>query len=366
MAKGVGQKTQIGMAPLAPKREGGMISVEEADRAASAFVPLWQFDEAPFAAGGKVPETELNALAAPRVTPIDLHLAPAPMLAAPAAVAAIVADAVVMVAPRTPATVTTAEPAPTSSEHDLLMSRATVRMTPAPHQPQAARVTDPELPSVIVDAPLVEPIRNRVTVQVRVPTPPPDAAPPGAGPPPQLREPKTDPPMARARPARPVSDADDAGTVPYGLPRSRTPLLVVGGIVGSALLILAVYAVSSAMSATPPPSTAGADTTGTPPPRAAAVPPHTAEPGVGIPPPPPPDDTPTVSPPRTPPVVAVAPPPVIPVATPAMLPPAPPPRAATPPSPPPRSNAAPPHRPATPRNPTPTAAPGGIVRDNPF
>ena len=252
------------------------------------------------------------------------------------------------------------------------MSRATVRMTPPPHQPPSGRETEPELPSVIVEAPVVAPIRNRVTVQVRVPSPPAES--PAAGPPPQLREPKTDPPMSRARPARPVSDADDIGTVPFRLPRSRTPMLVGVGIVGSALLVLGVYAVSNAMSATPPASsTAGTDTTGSPPARAAAAAQH-PEPGVGIPPPPPLDDTPAAPPPRATPVTAAAPP-AIPVATPAMLPPAPaaPPHAAPPappPAPPPRSNApanpAPPRRPATPRNPTPSPASGGIVRDNPF
>jgi hypothetical protein len=241
------------------------------------------------------------------------------------------------------------------------MSRATIKMTPL-HQPNIERPADPDLPSVIVDAgtpaaPAVEePVasfRDEKTVPVRiVAPPPPEAAPtelrgPKTDPPAALRGPKTDPPMARARPApRRVVDPDDV-PAGYSLPRSRTPMLIGAGIAGSAVLILAVYAVSSATSATPPATstTSHADT-----------PARTADPGPAIPP---------AAPPATPAAN-------LPVATPAMLPAAPPIHTPThaaspppPPAPPPRATSAPTHT-AKPRNPTPAPAAGGIVRDNPF
>jgi hypothetical protein len=366
------------------------LSPDDADRAAAAFVPLWQFDEAPFAASPKVAEAEVRALASPRGTLIGMQLATAPVLSAPApAPRAPIAAAVVPAPVAAPAPViapapivAAAAPAPDAvAEHELLMSRATIKMTPL-HQPNVERPADPDLPSVIVDAgtPAAPPVeqavasfRDEKTVPVRVVPPPPSDAPPmelrgpKTDPPTAPRGPKTDPPMARARPApRHVVDPDEL-PVGYSLPRSRTPMLIGAGIAGSAVLILAVYAVSNAMSATPPATSTSSH---------ADMPARTADPGPAIPPPSPADEAPVVAAPATPPGPAAAPPATpaanIPVATPAMLPPAPPIHTSThaatqPPSPtpPPRSTSAPTHT-AKPRNPTPAPAAGGIVRDNPF
>ena len=355
-------------------QKGRALSPDEADRAAAAFVPLWQFDDAPFAASPKVAEADLRALSSPKATLIGMQLATAPVLTA-----AIAAPAPVDPPPPVVAALPPAPAAPT--EQDLSMSRSTIKMTPL-HQPNVERPADPDLPSVIVDAgtpaagavaadvlPTSEALRDQKTAPLRVARP---AAPPEA-PRAELRGPKTIPPTSRARSAprpRPVADPEDLAGAGYKLPRSRTPLMIGLGIAGSAVLILAVYAVSSAMSS--PSTPAATSVTRTDPS------PRTADPGPAIPPPPPADEAPVAAappPPAPPPPAPVPDPANIPVATPANLPAAPPIHAAThatpsPPAvaaaPPPLKPAAPPAHPAKPRNPPPAPASGGIVRDNPF
>jgi hypothetical protein len=344
MAKSAGRTTT--------EDEGARLSVEDADRAAAAFVPLWQFDEAPFAASPKLADAELHALSVP------------------AAAAAVLVPTPAFGASASAPTVSAA-----STEQELLESRSTVKMTPV-HIPNAPRPTEPELPSVMLvesatPAPVApgDPLRDKVTVSVRTVSPvKPDASPESQ------REPKTDPALSRARPARrPMAEPDDVGAG-YNLPRSRTPLLVGVGVLGSALLIVIVYAISSAMSGPP----AAASSTSTASAMHTETPPRPAEPGVGIPPPPAVDDTTAAAPPPAaapaptppPPVVAAPPPPPpVPVVNVASLPPAPPPHAVHEPPPPVAHTihtAPPPARPRPPRKSTPTPASGGIVRDNPF
>ena len=349
MGKGASRKFDKEMKAPRPAVAVATLSPEDAERAAAAIVPLWQFDEAPFAAGAQVAESDLASLAGVGAMPLALQLAPAPVLGA--AIAPIVSD---------PTVVT---PAPTDGGADgesgdpELMSRATVRMAPL-LQPLPARPTEPSLPSVIVEETVALAAEASSSVIVAPDPAPPVVAAPApepvvvAAPPAPLREPKTDPPAARAPSKQPVPSeprskrdrtAEAAAPISgsgYTVPRSRTPL-VLGGIGGAALVVLAGYFVNSAMSAPEPPAKTTTVAT-------SVTPGAPTVPVVAIPPPPPPPPVVVANP--TPPPPRTAPPP-------ASQPPAPK-WSLVPPS-------SPPHKPP-PKNSSPPPSTGGIVRDNPF
>ena len=116
-----GSRTLIGVTPA--------LSAEDAERAAEAFVPLWQLDDAPFAAGAKLGEDDLRSLAGPLTAPLALQHAPPPVIRAATSAAG--------------STDSSVDP-----RHELA-TRATVKMTPVPaalHQPSPAHPTEPELP----------------------------------------------------------------------------------------------------------------------------------------------------------------------------------------------------------------------------
>jgi hypothetical protein len=407
MAKGAGRKASEKGSSVVPGGSGarvGGLSPEEAERAAEAFVPLWQLDEAPFAASSNVTDADLRALAGPLTASAALQLAPPPVIGAavpPVESAVTQPMAVELLQPQ--------DAAPPTMDADL-MSRATIRMAPPVtlHQPIPRRPTEPDLPSVIVEesepalpaSPVdvdrqmeTVPIRSdqvaahvasQLASQVTIPmatVSPAKVAAAFAQASPAAREPKTDPPSrpARApRTGRPSGDVAQAPVAAYQLPRNRSSLMVIGGVVGSAVLLLAVYFVSNAMSA-PEPSTAATAPTSASPAHGRGS--ETTSPGPNIPPPPPVDETPaTVTTAASPSPTPVAPPKA--VAPTAALPPASPPRPAPPPAAPPPVAAAPPStkwmpspptpRPARPtpppaaKNPSTSPASGGIVRDNPF
>jgi len=186
MGKGASRKFDKEMKAPRPAVAVATLSPEDAERAAAAIVPLWQFDEAPFAAGAQVAESDLASLAGVGAMPLALQLAPAPVLGA--AIAPIVSD---------PTVVT---PAPTDGGADgesgdpELMSRATVRMAPL-LQPLPARPTEPSLPSVIVEETVALAAEASSSVIVAPDPAPPVVAAPApepvvvAAPPAPLREP---------------------------------------------------------------------------------------------------------------------------------------------------------------------------------
>jgi hypothetical protein len=365
MAKGSGRNASDsdgGPSPEGGARMAAVFSPEEAERAAAAIVPLWQLDEAPFEAAPSA-GADLLALAAPLASAVALQLDPPPVIGAAAAPIA------------TNGAATENRTAAGNAGHDELMSRATIRMAPSVtlHQPLPKRPTEPILPSIMVDAvaaaavapaPVPAPVPAEPSVVVALPfvatvattaTVVPAKTPRVADPveavsaPSRLREPKTDPPGSRRRV---VSEADAAV---YGVPRSRTPLVVGGAVVGALVLVLGVYFVTTARSA---PETSSPVTT-----APTTVPGAPTVAGASLPPPPPagegpaPAPTPVVATP-TPPPAAPAPRPVPVAATPTPVTPSPPP---APPRPTPVTP--PPHRG---KNPPKPAAPGAIVRDNPF
>ncbi len=310
---------------------GPPFSPEAAERAAAAFVPLWQLDDAPFSArhendGGNA---ELLALGAPVSNGIALNIAASLTLGA----------------------VEGAKPTPDST--DKMASTA-------PRQPLPRHPTAPSLPSIIVEGPVeaAEP-----ETEVSGSSAPALAAVEPAAPATervQAREPKTDPP---GRPKRQrVVEADS--TASYNVPRSRTPMLLAAAAIVSAALVIGVYFAASG--STPPAQ----------PQQAAAISPQSAAPGAPTvpprapPPPLPPDDTPTA----TEVVSAQRPPTPAPPATSASNAPRQPvtavPGAQT--TQPAATQA--PHVAVQPastsrkaaKNPNPPATPGGIVRNNPF
>ncbi len=351
-----GSRTLIGVTPA--------LSAEDAERAAEAFVPLWQLDDAPFAAGAKLGEDDLRSLAGPLTAPLALQHAPPPVIRAATSAAG--------------STDSSVDP-----RHELA-TRATVKMTPVPaalHQPSPAHPTEPELPSVIVAEP--EPVLPAAPVSAGpISAQPisaqPISAQPASEPPAPAR--KTDPPARRAPPlaaTQPMSGLVSLATSPaptavYALPRSRTPMLVGIGGAGVVILGIVIYLASGSSA-----SDASKSTTAVTAPTT-----HGTQPTVNIPPPPPIDEAPPaptatatataiVPPPQRLPPVAAQPatptPTSVPVTTPAVYTPptaAPaqtPRMAANPPAPPPQTQTRKP-----PKNPPPPPAPGGIVRDNPF
>jgi len=342
----VGKTTVMGIGIGAPPR----LSPEEADRAAAAFVPIWQLDDAPFAAGAEIAAEDLHALA----SPVALKLAPPPTFG----------PALSPMPPEvSPAALATADEA-SADAVDPMMSRATVKMTPPVvlHQPAPEHQADQGLPSIIVDGVEVVPeAPPAVAAAPAVALPPAPIV--AVEPPAPLREPKTDPPKARPRPPRPVAEAEAVTGSDYEVPRSKLPVIVGVILAGCAILAIVAYFMKPTTQPAPTAGSVGAPTTPT----------HTtpAEPATAIPPPPPVDEVPAprAAPPTTP---AATTPPV------AVAPSSPPPPAAAPPrsdvrpppasapkaaSPPPQPRAP---RPSPPKKPSATPASGGIVRDNPF
>jgi len=75
--------TSVGLGRGGAPAAEATLSPEEAERAAAAFVPLWQLDDAPFAAGSKVADDDLRSLSGALTAPLALQLAPPPVIAAP-------------------------------------------------------------------------------------------------------------------------------------------------------------------------------------------------------------------------------------------------------------------------------------------
>ena len=343
------------------------LSPEEAEKAAAAFAPLWQLDDAPFEVGAGLTlnaSEGLRALAEPIAAAVATNLGPTPAVSAPILPLGGHPTLPAVPSPMRGEVLENTTPAAAESE---LMSRATVRMAPpvAVHQPIAARPTEPALPSIIIaesaaphppvvapelpPAPPREPPAPSSFQLVTAPMPliarPPPAPEPSADFPPPRRQLRTDPPVAPGRSARRAPlDAE------YRVPRSRTPVVVGVAILGSALLAFGGYALLSGNASPPPP--VHAET----PPRPTAADPS----GPAIPPPVPPDEAPVAV--QPPPGVPPAPTPVAPARVHASPPPQPPPVAQAPKAPPP---ARPPPKPPASKNST-SPATGGIVRDNPF
>ncbi len=328
-------KEMAAKAPMTP------LSPEEAERAAAAFVPLWQLDEAPFEAGAGVPEADLAELTGPLTAPLALQLAPPPVIGAPSVPTA-----------QDEGPVTEAGPPTEQMPAGAFANGASETMRTALVKPLPARPTEPELPSVIVEAVKVLPAEV-------LPPPKPAVVPPAPPAPVAIAA----PPASEGSLPSSRSGRSDASTDSYMMPRkSRAPLVVASMAIGVAV-VLAGYFVTSASSApehTEPVST--------------HPPPGTPSPGtptvatVAIPPPPPPVVAEAPPTPPTPVVVAPPPPPVA-APPPVAVAPSPPPRvSAPPPAATPRWTPVPPA--PTPRKPTKPSSPppssGGIVRDNPF
>ena len=324
MSKGAGRKPSE-KASSAQTSSAGVesISPDEAERAAASFVPLWQFDEAPFEAGGKVSDSDLSALAAPVAAVIVVPPAPPTGIAAPQAglepepPAPVAAAPVLEPVPPPPALVVVPPPPPDLGPAESVILAPDVAPAPPPSERPAARRTDP-------------------------PSRPPTKTVPSV------------PRSERLPAARAKAISED---VVYPATKSRVPLVIIGAV-GSAAIVFGIYFVSNAMSA---PSQ---------PPVAVTATPRPTQTTVNIPPPPPPDETPPI------PIVTKAPPPpptvaAIPTMAATSLPPAP-----LPPAPRvggglPGAPARPPGVPHAPRPPatknsSPAAHPGDIVRDNPF
>jgi hypothetical protein len=383
MGKGSGRKTSEREA-VTSSTAGEMptLTPEEAERASLEIVPLWQLDEADFAAGPGVAGDDLRALAAPLIAPVTLQLTPAPSIGAIAPLPSPHKTLSLGLPPPEPGkdgvdVVIDAAPVVNGEGSDLA-TRATMRLEA--HAPLAPRKTEPELPSIMVDGPAVElPPAPPAPPPVELPSPVVTAPLIAVAAAAQLGEPRE--PSAPPRPKKkkkpgaiPGSSAARArGSAPdmsssgnYKVPRSKTPLIV-GSSVAVVVAALGIYLMSGGTSSAK--SGEATDTVVTRP-----------EPqGPKIPPPPPADEapeSPAVSRPSPVSAVAQQPPRVQQAVTPSVAqaplapnpftPPAPPPPA---PHPPPRSTPAIAAAPPAPRKPAPqkpASAGGAIVRDNPF
>jgi hypothetical protein len=305
------------------------IEPETAERFASAFVPAWQFDDAPFSAGTPLSPEEIQALDAgggavsARVdlsalaSPIDEELTASDL--EPPIFVAIGGD------PEEVEALTPQEepPAPVSA-----VRRVSVAPDPSAN---AALSTDPVPPPRRSDPVRAEPsvvisddlIREVMALSARVSSA-----------------------EQEADEALPTPGLDDTGV--FRAPRS-SKRLVVGGAVAAILGVLGFLLVRAEAPAQPAPSSVA-------PPSAHAVEPIPVAPPL----PPRPSDVTATAVSATPATQAPAPP--IPARS--ALPPAPlPPRQATT-TPPTRSQESP--RPRTPPKSPPKPAGGGIIRDNPF
>jgi len=380
MAKGGGRKASDKEKSRASS-PAFALSAEDAERASLEFIPIWQLDDAPFTAPSAATHEGLGSLAGASTSAVTL-LGPAPVLGAvgiqPVADTGISTATIRMTAPADmtfgdgPLESGLAEP----NDADLA-SRATIRMTPALHQPVPAREKEPSLPSVIVEqsdpglAAVPAPASVRPPLETAPPVEP--AAPASVRAP--LREPKTDPPAARARSAPTIATRRDrpasGGGSAYRAPQKRNPVVIGSLVIGAGAIALGLYFMSSTPTAPEP----VAPVTHIVPPQPQVVIP--AVPAI-----PPVDDTPPVAQPTpssaAPPIPPAQPAPAVSAVPPTPSPtppPFPPPAVSPSPAPPhtPRASSNPvptPKAPAAPRPPTSKTSspptPGGIVRDNPF
>jgi hypothetical protein len=362
MPKGAGRKTFEKAASMkgAPS-VADTISPEDAERAAASFVPLWQFDDASFEVGAKVSDEDIHSLA----SPVAAVIVPAAAVTAAPAQAAPV-DGIVTATNHAPVVPPpSARPQPEAAD-SVILGPGVVAATPEPPAPVTAGKR-----TVIGLAP-VAPVGAPPVAESSPPLAPPSARPAGQPPGVGSASEAASPAVANGnaggaipRSSRPVAEAVPAprprvtsDAVLYPTPRRRGPVLAMMAIVGSGVIVLAIYFVSTAMSAPAPVSAT---------PTATHAPP---EPKVNIPPPPPVDETPvaatTAAPVATPQSAAAAPPHATQAPSPQ------PPRTVAASSPPVISRpTAPstPHttpRPAAAKNPSPSPHPGDIVRDNPF
>jgi len=377
MAKGGGRKVSDKEKSRASS-PAFALSAEDAERASLEFIPIWQLDDAPFTAPSAATHADLGSLAGASTSAVTL-LGPAPVLGAvgiqPVADAGISTATIRMTAPADMALGDAPLESGLAEPNDAdLASRATIRMTPALHQPVPAREKEPSLPSVIVEqsdpglAAVPAPASVRAPIEAAPPVEP--AAPASVRAP--LREPKTDPPAARARSAPTIATRRDrpasGGGSAYRAPQKRNPVVIGSLVIGAGAIALGLYFMSSTPTAPEPVA-----------PVTHIVPP---QPQVAIPAIPAVDDTPPVAQPTPspaePPIPTAPPAPAVPVVPPTPSPtppPFPPPAVSPSPAPPhtPRASSNPvptPKAPAAPRPPTSKTSspptPGGIVRDNPF
>jgi hypothetical protein len=347
-----------------PNGEGGGLAPEDADRFASAFVPSWQFDEAPFAAGA-MNAADLQELGAPSSN--------------------VASDrTLVDRAPPGPGNALAAKPPETGEEMtaaDVDVSGLVAQMNsagstqPSAAQPQPfasrqatvfglAQPPPPQAPGPFAPQP-APPMPLAATLAA--PAPPPAAPAPFVVPPPaplqqapvQYAQPLFQPPAGSpgsnafvSRPAFQRVGPDDS----VGLPvRKSNTGLMVGGLV--ALAAVAVFAGIHFMKSEPPASEQHVE--------AVAAKPAATENHI----PPPPAETETT---------AAAPPPPAETAMPAAALPKPALATQSPAPAPPQRQAIPAHQPsrdvsepvhshpaAPPKSPTRSGS-GGIVRDNPF
>ena len=344
--------------------EGATISPEDAERAAAAFSPLWQLDEAPFKPGPDLPAAEVQALAAPPGVMLDPRQvsASATAPAAPLPVPAPTPSPPVVSDPSKDRGVTEADLVPDDSP--TAGDAALNDMPRVLHQPISARPAEPVLPSVIVaeSEPVLPPSFTPAAPADVAPAAPADVAAPAVvvekaaseGP----RE--VEPAITREKPATRVGPPAAAPVEDYQVPRSRLPLVLGWGALGCVVVGLAVYFVGAARSGhrAAPGVSAGIA--------------HTAPvAAVTIPLPPPADETPPTPPAASaPPAEAATAAAAAPVAAgttaPQVTEPTPPPRRT--PSQAAETKPAPPRVPRSPRpkTPSPAPAPGNIVRVNPF
>ncbi len=336
---------------------GASIAAEDAERFAEAFVPSWQFDQAPFTPGVMTQE-EMERLSGATVP------------SAPPA------------APVTP-------PPPPAFRDDLTASdvdvstmvdhgerRAPVLASPPPVAPPPSDLAPLGQPT----QPMVQPtgpagISGRGTLMMA--GGPPAAPIPSAPPPPppvqnrgntaRMKAPQVAQQPARLAPVMARPQDEDSASLMLGKPK-RAPLIIAAvALVGAVAIFAGVRAMShgeetgqttTATAAPPPPPAAHTEETAIPPPPPPAEPPVAAAAAA---PADPVADTPRAAapapPPRPPPVVAVTALPPSPRPTPAAPPP---PRVAAQAAPAPRPAPAPPPKSST------KASGGGIVRDNPF